>query len=164
MPKVHLMIGIQGSGKSTFSRKFSNEKDIKIVSTDIVRQLNPDWPEEKIWPEVYRLTSELIKKGEDVIFDATNITPKVRERFINNVLLHFENSDKNNLPFELIGYYFNVDPVICKERVEKRNLNPNELYLPPEVVFSYSEKMVPPTYEEPFTLIYYIENNELIKK
>lgn len=162
MPKVHLMIGIQGSGKSTFSKALSEEKNIKIVSTDVVRQMNPNWPEENIWPEVYRLTAELIKKGEDVIFDATNITPKVRERFLNNVLIHFKVKEK--LPFDLIGYYFNVDPIICKQRVEKRNLDPNELYLPPEVVFSYSERMVPPTYEEPFTLIYYVENNELIEK
>ena len=57
-----------------------------------------------------------------------------------------------------------MEPLICKQRVEKRNLDPNELYLPPEVVFSYNERMVPPTYEEPFSLIYYVENNELIGK
>lgn len=172
MPKVHLMIGIQGSGKSTFSRILSSKNNIKIVSTDVVRQANPDWPEDKIWPEVYRLTSELIKNGQDVIFDATNITPKVRERFINNVLNYFDNYDIINsitnctkdLPFELIGYFFNTDVNLCKLRVEKRNENPNELFLPPEVVYSYYERMVPPTYLEPFTLIYYVENNELILK
>ena len=30
MAKVHLMIGIQGSGKSTFSNKLSNEENFSI--------------------------------------------------------------------------------------------------------------------------------------
>ena len=161
MAKVHLMIGIQGSGKSTFSSQLSKEYNIQIVSTDKVRQLHPDWKEELIWPEVYRLTAEIIKSGNDVIFDATNITVKVRDRFLTNVLVHFENCNANNLPFEYIAYLFKVDPQLCFERVSKRNNDPNELYLPPEVVFSYHERLVEPTFEEPFTKIYYVIEGKL---
>lgn len=163
MAKVHLMIGIQGSGKSTFASKLSKEENIAIVSTDRVRQLNPNWPEQNIWPEVYRLCAENIKNNCDVIFDATNITPKVRERFLNNVLTHFDNSDIANLPFEFVGYFFDVDPKVCCERVKLRNDNPNELYLPPEVVFSYHERLVKPSYDEHFSKIYHVVNNELIE-
>ena len=104
MAKVHLMIGIQGSGKSTFSNKLSNEKNIQIVSTDKVRSAHPDWKEELIWPEVYRVTASLIKNNQDVIFDATNITVKVRTRFLDNVLAYFEefNKDENI-------HYLNLD-------------------------------------------------------
>jgi predicted kinase len=164
MAKVHLMIGIQGSGKSTFSNYLSSTNNIMIVSTDRVRQQNPSWPEENIWPEVYRLCAENIKNNQDVIFDATNITPKVRERFLNNVLSHFDNVTKENLPFEYIGYFFNVDPKVCMERVQLRNGMPNELYLPPEVVFSYHERLVEPSYEEKFSKIYYVIDNKLVEK
>lgn len=163
MAKVHLMIGIQGSGKSTFSNKLSNGKNIQIVSTDKVRSAHPDWKEELIWPEVYRVTASLIKNNQDVIFDATNITVKVRTRFLDNVLAYFEEFNKEKLPFEYVGYLFKVDPTICFERVKERNNNPNELFLPPEVVYSYHSRLEEPTFNEPFTEIYHITNNEIIK-
>lgn len=163
MAKVHLMIGIQGSGKSTFSKQLSQENNILIVSTDVVRKNNPNWPEENIWPEVYRLTAETLKSGHDVIFDATNITPKVRNRFIENVLKHFENSSIDSLPFEFVGYFFDTDPNVCFERVKRRNEIEGELYLPPEVVYSYHERLVKPTYDEPFTLIYYVHDGKITK-
>lgn len=163
MAKVHLMIGIQGSGKSTFSKELSEKQNIMIVSTDRVRQLNPTWPEKNIWPEVYRLCAECIKNSEDVIFDATNITPKVRERFLTNMLVHFEDYSLDNLPFEFVGYFFDVDPTLCAERVKRRNEMPNELYLPPEVVFSYHQSLVKPTYEEHFSKIYHVIDKELIE-
>lgn len=161
MAKVHLMIGIQGSGKSTFSNQLSEKENIMIVSTDRVRQANPGWSEDKIWPEVYRLCADNIKNNQDVIFDATNITPKVRERFLTNVLAHFEQNSIDNLPFELIGYFFDVDPTICMNRVKIRNENPKELYLPPEVVFSYHERLVKPTYEEHFSKIFIVKDNDI---
>lgn len=169
MAKVHLMIGIQGSGKSTFAKTLSQDNNITIVSTDVVRLLHPDWPEQNIWPEVYSMTANLLQNNQDVIFDATNITPKVRQRFIDNVLTYFKNYDKekcSKLPFELIGYFFDTDPKLCFERVNNRNHMPNELFLPPEVVFSYHERLVIPTYDEPFTLIYVIKNDKtnLIEK
>lgn len=164
MAKVHLMIGIQGSGKSTFANSLSKEKSIQIISTDRVRQAHPDWKEELIWPEVYKLTADNLKQGDDIIFDATNITVKVRTRFLTNVLEHFENASIDKLPFEYIGYLFKVDPKLCMKRVEKRNQNPNELFLPPEVVFSYHERLEEPTYNEPFNKIYNIINNEIIKE
>ena len=42
MNTIHLMVGIQGSGKTTFSKKLSEELGIKIISTDEVRKQNPN--------------------------------------------------------------------------------------------------------------------------
>ena len=94
-----LFLGCAGSGKSTFSNKLKEEKNIIIISTDVVRKNNPTWPETAIWPEVYRLAAFNLKSGNDIIYDATNITPKVRNRFIENVLEHYDNVSSNNLPF-----------------------------------------------------------------
>lgn len=153
MVRVHMMVGIPGSGKSTYARQLSQEKGYKVVSTDVIRMVHPDWEEPLIWPEVYRLTAEYLKNGTDVIFDATNITPKVRNRFKDEVSKYFNE-------FEVAAYYFDTLPVICAKRVEMRNKMANELYLPVEVVFSYGEKIVKPTLDEGFIEIINVNNLE----
>ena len=115
MAILHLMVGIQGSGKSTYSKKLRDEFGYKIISSDEVRKMYPDWEEVKIFPEVYRLCAMELKEGNDVIFDATNITPKVRARNIN--LIREIYSD-----FEVYAYFINTNKEICKERVLKETI------------------------------------------
>lgn len=154
MKTIHLMIGIPGCGKSTFSHKLAIDKKIEIVSTDRVRSENPGIKEELVWPMVYEMISNQLNQNNDVIFDATNITPKVRKRLVDNVLLHSQG-------FEMIAYYFIVDWQICVSRVSIRNNDPNELFLPVEVIKGYYDKIVEPTFEEGFVEINYI--NEIGK-
>lgn len=141
MSIIHLMVGIQGSGKSTYSNKLSKEKNIKIVSTDEVRKQNPNIDEKEVWPTVYKMVANELKKGKDVIFDATSITPKVRSRLLDNIKVH-------TTDFTCGCYFFEVDPKICKKRVEIRNNDQNELYLPLEVIDNYHERLIKPTLEE----------------
>lgn len=42
MAVLHLMIGIQGSGKSTYSKKLSKQYNCIIASTDEVRKTIPN--------------------------------------------------------------------------------------------------------------------------
>lgn len=146
MSIIHLMVGVQGSGKSTFSKKLSKKLNIKIVSTDIVRQTNPGIDESLVWPMVYQSCASELINGNDVIFDATNITPKVRQRLKDNI-------DKFVTDYEVGCYYFKVDLKTCIERVANRNQNPDELFLPIEAVSSYFEKIIPPTLEEGFCFV-----------
>lgn len=143
MLTVHMLIGIPGSGKTTFANKFSKEKNIPIVSTDVVRKLNPVWDEKNVWPEVYRLCGEHLKNNEDFIFDATNVTPKVRKRFFDQLSVY-------NVEFDTIAYFFDTDFEVCYERVVARNKNNDEHYIPVDVVASYSQTIIPPTKEEGF--------------
>lgn len=143
---IYMLIGIQGSGKSTFAKKYAKEWNCKIISTYQVRSDNPGIKEEKVWETIYKTAYEITLKNEDAIFDATNITPKVRKRF-------FDEVEKYGKRPKVGAYYFSTDKKICYDRVVERNKNKNELFLPPEVVYSYSEKLIPPTLKEGFIFI-----------
>lgn len=147
MSTLYMLVGIPGSGKTTFALKKEKEDNIKVVSSDRVRILHPEWNEELIFPEVYRLTSEYLKNGFDVILDATNITPKVRKRV-------FDAIDSYNVSYNKIAYFFDAKVDECVERVKVRNTLKGELFLPLDVIASYSEKIIKPSKEEGFDEIY----------
>lgn len=151
MALVHMMVGIPGSGKSTYSNKLHKEFGYPIVSTDVVRTLHPDWEESLIWPEVYRLCAEYLSNNQDIIYDATNITPKVRNRFCEEV-------NKIYAKYDRIAYYFDVPADVCMKRVDERNKIPGNLFLPPEVIISYGERIIKPTLEEGFIKIIDIDS------
>lgn len=143
MATLHLFVGIPGSGKTTYAKKLATEKGYIVISSDVIRDLHPDWEEEKIFPEVYRLCAEYLENEKDVILDATNITPKVRKRAIDAI--------KGYLPFfKYDAYFFPIDAKVCFERIVERNKIDGERFLPPEVSFSYGEKIIPPEIEEGF--------------
>jgi predicted kinase len=155
-----MLIGIQGSGKTTFASDLNKTKGIEIVSTDIVRMHNPGIEEANVWVTVYDALAAAVKANRDVIFDATNITPKVRKRM-------FDELNKRNVIPQVAAYYLMTDKDECYHRVVERNKDTNNLYLPPEVVYSYSERLIEPCLEEGFTYICKVVNGkiyETIKK
>ncbi|OLA08874.1 MAG: hypothetical protein BHW12_04780 [Coprobacillus sp. 28_7] len=144
MKTIHMMIGIPGSGKTTFVKKLASEKGYDVVSTDIVRANHPQMDEKDVWPTVYKMIGYILLEKDNCIFDATNTTKKVRDRFKENVNLYIKD-------YQIYGYYFPTNYKECIKRVEKRNTQKGELYLPVDVIKSYGENIYPPTYEESFT-------------
>ena len=142
MKTIHMMIGIPGSGKTTFAEKFSKENNYKVISTDVVRLENPGINEEDVWPRVYLMIAEELQINDNVIYDATSITKKVRDRFK-------ENLNKYITDYEIIGYFLPTHHSICEERVDKRNQK-SDIKIPLDVISSYGENVYPPTYEENF--------------
>lgn len=153
MAILHMMMGIQGSGKSTYSKRLAKEYNCKIMSTDEVRKANPNMEEKYVFPEVFRLCSEELKNNRDVIFDATNITPNVRNRNLSAIKSLYSD-------FEVYLYFINTDVEVCKKRVEKRNKLPGEIFIPLEVIESYSKNIIPPSEEENFDKIIILNNYE----
>lgn len=68
MAILHLMVGVQGSGKSTYSNKLNKEYGYKIISSDEVRKMHPDWEEIRVFPEVYRLCAIETKRRKRCYF------------------------------------------------------------------------------------------------
>ncbi|MCB9498548.1 MAG: ATP-binding protein [Bacillales bacterium] len=159
MNVVHMMIGIQGSGKTTYAKMLKQKLNLSIISSDNVRDERPDLEEKDIFPEVYKRASEILKSGQDIIFDATNITKKVRQRLRDKL------SALGCDHIEIIAYYFVPDVALSEERIAKRNEAPSERFLPLEIIAEYAEHIEAPEACENFKSIVYIDDFETeIKK
>lgn len=99
MAKLLMMVGISGSGKSTIAQALS-QGGATIVSSDAIREelwgdANNQQSPGVVFDAMNRKTKELLKNGEDVIYDATNLNLKRRQS-----LLHQLRSAISNLTTE----------------------------------------------------------------
>ena len=113
MKTIHMLIGIPGSGKTTYGSKLQSELNCMIVSSDGIRSMHPDWPEQDVFPEVYRLCSIELNAGRDVIVDATNIDTNTRKNFCDEIR-------KRTVDFSVGAYLIDTDCSECYNRVVLR--------------------------------------------
>lgn len=87
MVKFIMMVGVAGSGKSTYAKGLESSGQALVVSTDAIRrelwgdendQQNPA----KVFEEAHRRIKYLLKSGHSVVFDATNLSARRREGFL----------------------------------------------------------------------------------
>lgn len=133
-PKLTVLCGIQGSGKSTYAR---NQK-VEVVSSDAIRKEFPGIKNDTTFQKVYERINQYLKEGKDVILDATDITNKSRRQVFQNV--------KEPCIKECL--IFNTPYNTCIERVKERNNNVNSHKVPEEVVEKYYQSFQIPFYEE----------------
>ena len=144
LPFLFVMIGLPGSGKSTFAESIEVEcpegKHKPIIhSSDSLRdELYGDASIQKdnnaLFQELHRRIREDLRNGKDVIYDATNIKKKLRRQFLTEmktvscypvaicVMTPFETCCSNNLkrdrqvPYEAIKrMYMNWQPPEYRE-------------------------------------------------
>lgn len=84
MARFIMLVGIPGCGKSTYTK----DKDAVIVSSDATRkEFGYDQGQETgaVFEIMQKRSREALSKGEDVIFDATNLTRKRRMGILNGL-------------------------------------------------------------------------------
>lgn len=87
MCKFIMMIGIPGSGKSTYAEKIASSEEGIVISSDKLREelFGNVWEIEKnafLFSEMFRRTQKYLNEGKNVIFDATNIRSSERKRIL----------------------------------------------------------------------------------
>lgn len=89
-PYFIMLVGIPGSGKTTYAKKCFDEKLYKHISSDEVRK--ELWGDEncqddpgKVFSVVHERTLKALKEGYNVIYDATNITRKNRRSILSQL-------------------------------------------------------------------------------
>lgn len=154
-PKIILLCGIAGSGKSTYAAKLVQANpNTEIVSSDSIR--------EKVFGDIndqthnYEIFSKIIPHEircgigweKDVIVDATNISIKDRSSYIKLA---------RELNVDIECHYIPVD--LDNARIQNEG---RERKVPDFVLVKHAQKFVVPTVKEGFSNVYNIRKEEAI--
>jgi len=92
IPKLTMMIGLSGSGKSTIAENINNTI---VLSSDKIRKelfddINYQGDNEKVFKILHNRIKENLLNGNDIIYDATNLSYKRRRHFLKHHLRDVE--------------------------------------------------------------------------
>jgi predicted kinase len=143
MTKLFLLIGVPGSGKSTWAKRSLVEcPQMQLISTDAIRGLlfgdqgiQGSWL--LIWQEIQRQLQQAIILRKTTIFDATNAQSAHRREVI---------ALARDLGFrEIIGIWADTPVWLCLARNQKRHRQ-----VPEEVILRMHRQLreAPPNLEE----------------
>ena len=143
----HLLIGLPGSGKSTFALELQKQiPNSVIVSTDSIRhQLFGDEAIQGDWKQIEQQVIERVRnnvsRGFPVIYDATNVKREWRASFLEKV---------GEVNAEWIAWWIKTPVNVCKQWNKKRSRQ-----VPDKVIDIYGEylELKKPTIEEGFVAI-----------
>ncbi|MBC7982207.1 ATP-binding protein [Candidatus Parcubacteria bacterium] len=153
MTKFVLTIGIPGSGKTTFAKKYAAENKYDYISSDEIRydrfadEFGDSEEQSEIWREARLRIAQSLKSGKSVLLDSTMTREQNRTSLIN-----FAKSIDENI--EITGMHFNTALETCLERNSKR-----EKPVPEEVIEKMFKQYQPPSETEGFTEILELDEN-----
>jgi len=86
-PKLVMMIGIPGSGKTTFAEELARAESYVLCSTDY---LDPRlYKKGRMFERIDQQARNVVAMGRNIILDQTNLTRMHREARIANVPVHY---------------------------------------------------------------------------
>ena len=125
----HLLIGVPGSGKSTFAQQWIEaNSSYAIVSTDSIReQLFGDESVQGDWKAVEaRVFEEIcthITNGTSIIYDATNAKRPWRLGFLQKLQQQLETHPEIKSKIEWMAWHLDTDIATCKQRNQQRHFS-----------------------------------------
>lgn len=140
---VYVMIGLPGSGKSTYAMNLQDRTGAEWYNSDSVRELlygnaSIQGDPKEVFGTLYHNAKDDISIGCPVIIDSTNVSKRDRAKLM-NTFRHY------NCRF--IGIVMNTPIEECKLR---------ERIVPDSVIDRMAARYVEPTYDEGFTEIWHI--------
>lgn len=147
-PTLYLMVGLPGSGKSTYANSLVEQNsNAVVISRDVIRYsvlTDKDTYFEKefeVFNEFIRQIQENLLNSKDVYADATHLNWGSRNKLLKNF---FGPKFKNKILVKAI--VINTPYEICLERNEKRA---GRACVPPQVIESMQQKLTNPA-SDPF--------------
>jgi predicted kinase len=120
-PAFIVVSGLPGTGKSYFCRKLAERLQFIILESDALRKAlfsSPGYGASesgRLFRTIHLLIERLLKKGVSLIFDATNLSERYRERLY---------SIADHLDVKLILVRVEAPTEVVQERLKARRENP----------------------------------------
>ncbi len=140
-PRIVVLVGLPGSGKSTYLAR----RGVRALSSDAVRGLLvDDETDQTIHHQVFATLRYLVRRrlalSRPVTYlDATHLTPRERRPYVRM-------GQALNCRVEAI--FFDVPVEVCRERNRRR-----DRVVPDDVLDRMAAKLVPPSVEEGFAAV-----------
>ena len=131
-----IIIGIQGSGKSTFYRKYLADNFIHINLDTLKTRY-----QERL------LIDQCIQQGKSMAVDNTNPTKVDRQRYIPLA---------KAAGYQIIGCFMESKLQTC---IERNNLRTGTAKIPATAIAATSYKLQMPSFDEGFDAIYFVKND-----
>jgi predicted kinase len=144
-----VMSGLPASGKSTYSEWLAESGIFQRVCPDLIRKAfygdeNIQGDGKRVFETAHYDIKEYGSRGENVVFDATNIDRKTRIKLVEEMRPYFD---------IIICKYFSTPLYICKIRNRER-----ERQVPEEVLENMERRFRAPTLDEGFDIVEEIKN------
>ena len=158
-PKLIMLIGLPGSGKSTFYNTIENKKDyVKLSFDEILYDIKPDtmeyhecFKDKKILNDaqyIYEKSlTKAIKDKQHILIDRTNTHKKGRRSILNNTNNYYK-----------IAYVFIQGNNILTKR-NKERANKDKKYIDSSIINSFIDILRYPLHDE-FNEIYIVSEKE----
>lgn len=148
MSDIILMVGIQGSGKSTWANDYMmNHNDTLLISRDFIRKnLVGDGEyfskEDEVWDTfILSIASGVKQRFENIIIDATHISIASRRKVLNELIKNADNTNEFNLKIVVMD----TPLMTCLHRNDERE---GFEFVPKSVIKRFNEQFEMPTLEE----------------
>ena len=135
MKKAIIMIGIQGSGKSEFCRRYF--ADVERVNLDTLKTRNNE----------KKLIADCHARGIDYIVDNTNPKRADRARYI---------SEAKAMGYRVIGYFMQSR---LQECIIRNNRREGKEVIPAKAIAMTSNRLEMPSMTEGFDELYFVAND-----
>ena len=134
---IAIMIGIQGSGKSTFCQKYL--PNFYRINLDTLKTRHQE----------QLAIDECFRCGRNFVIDNTNPTIDERGKYILRA---------KKEGYKILGYFMESK---IKDCIERNNQRTGKACIPATAIAATSNKLQLPSYDEGFDELYFVKNNGL---